>query len=66
MRLAVVPAQNSPLVTGTVRFLGWYEDGIRVSRGEESTRVAAGEECFVHHLGDVDLTKPHTYEARFE
>ena len=66
VRLAVVPAQNSPLVTGTVRFLGWYEDGIRVSRGEESTRVAAGEECFVHHLGDVDLTKPHTYEARFE
>jgi len=36
------------------RFLGWYENGYRVSSNEE----------FV--LEDVDLTKEHTYEARFE
>ncbi|MBR2067955.1 MAG: InlB B-repeat-containing protein, partial [Solobacterium sp.] len=36
------------------RFLGWYEDGHRISR----------EESFV--LEGVDLTQEHTYTARFE
>ena len=36
------------------RFLGWYEDGHKVSK----------EETYV--LEGVDLTKQHTYEARFE
>ena len=89
--LAVVPSAEGPLVVdsenpngiqtgnpileGTVRFLGWYENvgtdedpnWVRISKGGAfPSDVKADGEYFTYSLAGVDLTRIHTYMARFE
>lgn len=52
IKAVVVPSENSPLTTGKVRFLGWYENvgtedapnWVRVSKGEAVSTSDQGEE----------------------
>lgn len=74
--IAVVPFENSPLIEGTVRFLGWYENIASEGESENWVRVSTGEpvegdmsannEYCKYYLNDVDLTQTHVYKARFE
>lgn len=53
---------KSPIDANSVRFIGWYEE---MEPGDASTevRVSSDEEF---SLVGVDLTREHTYTARFE
>lgn len=53
---------KEPIDAGSMRFIGWYEE-MDPGNPETEVRVSSDEEF---SLDGVDLTRPHTYTARFE
>lgn len=64
VRITINAYENGPIQTGAARFLGWYENV-----GDDSNPnwvLSSKDESYDLTASNVDLTRKHTYMARFE